>query len=116
MTSNLGPLFDVEEAERLRDHGIANASRPDARKNLLKEVKNIAYMLAVLHGAVTADDVVEWYYETECIRIDKILGNAMGSVFRDKRFRFSGELVPSRRPERRGNMNRIWKPNKRNSS
>jgi hypothetical protein len=105
---NYGPLFDAVEADYRADAGIAQASQPEQRRHLIRQARDVAESIAALRGRVTADDIVEWFDQYEHMRIDKILGNAMGGIFRDKRFYFTGEMTQSRRPERHSNYNRVW--------
>jgi hypothetical protein len=107
-------LFDQAEAYSLKESGIHQALQPVQRKQMLYLAQTVAKELARQRGTVDADAVVEWFLKHRGIRIDRILGNAMGALFRDKDFVPTGEWVPSRRPSRRANHNRVWKLKKRN--
>lgn len=100
------PLFDLIEAERQAEAGIARAQL--RRPNLTAEAKETAVMLGRRKGRVTADDVQRTLIEERGYGPHD-LGNAAGSIFRDRtKWRFTGEYRKSTRVCGHGNLLRVW--------
>lgn len=94
--------FDFREGQRRKEQGISRARHP-----LLEVARNLAVELLQTRESISADDLQfemlrRGYRETE-------LGNAMGAVFRDRRFQWTGEFVTSQRIRANGNLLRLWK-------
>lgn len=105
MWTNQSSLFDLPAALEARDTGIKAAA--SQRSALVVLAREIAVMIAARDGSVNADQVV-----AEMVRRGygiHALGNAAGSIFRDRRFRFTGRFVQSERVHARGNMLREWR-------
>jgi hypothetical protein len=97
-------LFDYGETVRRKEEGMARART--ARSGILAIAQRLAAQICDEYGTVTSDDVA--------MRMEKIgltysgLGNASGSVFRHG-FKWTGEVVTSKRPSTHGRMIRVWR-------
>lgn len=98
-------LFDLPSGLALRDKGIETAAQQKA--SLVIKLRTIAIEICRRQGRVTADDVMAEYVRRGGGIHDP--GNAMGSVFRDKRFEFANDYVTSERIHARGNLLRVWR-------
>lgn len=100
-------IFDLEEGERLRDAGIAQAADTIGRKFLLELAQDIATLYAQNYGTVTYDHV---YAEMVAKGYNPdLLGNAAGNVFRGKEWEFSGEWKQSTRVSNHARAIRVWR-------
>ena len=97
-------LFDLIEAERRKEEGMARAA--DARATALALAKQYAVTLAETHGEITSDDVA-LAMEQDGHRYED-LGNAAGSLFRG-RFEWTGRTATSARVSTHGRIIRVWR-------
>jgi len=74
-------LFDYAQSRKLRDDGIKTAT--SGREQALAKARSIAFWIANMKGFVTADKVRE-EYEYRGGDWAKDLGNAAGSIFKEK--------------------------------
>lgn len=98
--------FDFSAARERRERGIAEAEV--SRAEVLELARRIAVRLAESREdrTVTADDV-----QRELIAQGygpAALGNAAGSIFRGRRWVFTGRWRASERVSNHGHQNRIW--------
>lgn len=103
------PLFDQEEALKARDEGMLRARNAGERQALLVRARGVAESIAVARGEVTADDVVLWYKEHQDVDLTSRLGNAMGSLFKGPRWKWTGRFAVSERVHAHGNRLMIWR-------
>lgn len=98
------PLFDAAESQRHADEGIALAAEHKA--SLVVKAREIAVATCKRKGTATMDDVVREMcvlgYDVHC------LGNSAGSVFKDRRFKFTGHYTKSERIHAKANVLRVW--------
>jgi hypothetical protein len=99
-------LFDLQTAEAAKLAGMDLAAV--ARDSILDEARRAAVFIASLRDdrSVSADDVMERLCSLG--RKPEELGNAAGSVFRGKRWRWNGKWVKSRRETNHARMIRVW--------
>ena len=96
--------FDVAAGEARKEAGIALAMTE--REELLCIARCAAVEIASRKGSATFDDVYllmfirGWHPER--------LGNAAGSVFRGKQWRFTGRWEKSARVSNHARVNRVW--------
>jgi hypothetical protein len=93
-------IFNFKEGQRRKENGIP-------RHPLLEVARELAVELLRTREAISADDVQfemlrRGYRESE-------LGNAMGALFRDKRFEWTGGFVYSARVRANGNRLMLWR-------
>jgi len=100
-------LFDLAEAQRLRDTGINAATEPAHRREMLHYAREIARRICLQAGKATSDDVAEAMH-ADGIPYDA-LGNAAGAVFKDKMFVATGEYRQSTRIASHARIVRVWK-------
>lgn len=100
------PLFDYAESQRHADLGIAVAAENNA--TLLVQAKQIAVRVAMEKPdrCISADDVQERLMVLGWPQ--NALGNAAGSLFRGREWRFTGRTVNSRRIQSHARMMRVW--------
>lgn len=103
----LGPLFDAEKADEAAEEGIARASSPIHRQMTLAGAQDLARHLALMNGRVTADDVVATCADRG-VDLPRMLGNAMGALFRGAEWEMVG-YEKSERVSRHGNVIRVWR-------
>jgi hypothetical protein len=104
MTDGL-PLFDAAAARVAAEQGMARAA--ENKKSLLKFAREVAVELGQRTGLVTADDVQHELGQRGIS--EHALGNAAGSLFRDKtKWIWTGRLVSSERVCSHGNLLRVW--------
>lgn len=101
------PLFDHVEAQARKTRGMSLAA--EKRNPLLGRVQAVAVEVARRKGCITADDVT-----FEMLRLDphyrpEALGNAAGSIFKGKRWQWTGEVLPAIRVESHGRLLRVWR-------
>lgn len=101
------PLFDHALSLALKDEGMALAA--EKRQELLHWVREIAVSICRQRGVVTADDVGKYVYDKHQIDIAKRLGPAMGSLFKDSRFEFTGSRVKSARKKNHAREVKVWR-------
>lgn len=104
MTYTEQSSFNFTESIEARDAGMKVAA--DNRTSLLDHARKIAVEIAKDKGVVTADDV-QRRLERQGIDVHA-LGNAAGSLFRGKHWRWTGELRQSARVHAHGNLLRVW--------
>jgi len=97
-------LFDAAESERLKELGKATAEA-NADQSPLAEAREIAGDLACPEG-ITLDDVMR-------VMVARghdvhVLGNAAGSLFKGKGWRWTGEMRSSARTHRHSGLLRVW--------
>ena len=100
--------FDAEEGTRRREAGMDAAAA--ARKIVLGLARDacVAAALARTDRTATADDAQEWLVGQGYL--SDYLGNAAGSLFRDKdTWEFTGRRAASRRVSNHRHENRIWR-------
>ena len=100
------PLFDYAESQRHAAVGIAVAAENNA--SLCVRAREIAVELCRRFGTVTMDDVQRELVARKICGI-KDLGNAAGSVFRDRRFEFTGRRIKSARIHAHANEIKVWR-------
>lgn len=105
MSETSFPLLDAIAAREAAEQGIAQAA--ENKSSLLEFAKKKAIELGRNNTFVTADDV-QLALVAEGIS-DRALGNAAGSVFRNKKlWRFTGRTVSSERVSSHGRLIRVW--------
>jgi hypothetical protein len=102
-------LFDLAEAERRRDEGMAHAAA--RRAALLAIAQDCAFAIAQREGTCDSDRVAERMAELG--HDYDSLGNAAGSVFRARqafwRWEWTGEARRSARPSTHARVIRVWR-------
>ena len=88
------------EGLKRRDRGMALAA--GAHAEALEYARESAYLFAIAHGEVTVDDVVV----TD--EMSAALGNAAGSIFKEKHWKCVG-FRKSARPTAHARIVRVWK-------
>ena len=97
-------LFDLMEGERLKEDGMSAAAY--SKEELLAKARAIARSAAAAHPQRTCHaDIVKQRMEEEGL---PDLGNAAGSIFRGKEWRFTGRWIKSSRVSRHANENKLW--------
>ena len=96
--------FDVVMGEARKEAGIALAS--EERGDLLEAAQLTAYALCLTKGTVTYDDVF-LAMQARGLHPER-LGNAAGSVFRGKQWRFTSRWEKSARVSNHARVNRVW--------
>ena len=99
-------LFDLAEAQRLKEEGMASAAAN--KHDLLKHARHVAKQIAMLRDSrtVTADDVSRAFAREG---VTDSLGNAAGSIFRGKDWEFTGERVNSQRKTNHSREIKVWR-------
>ena len=99
-------LFDLAEAQRLKEEGMASAAAN--KHDLLKHARHVAKQIAMLRDSrtVTADDVSRAFAREG---ITDSLANAAGSIFRGKDWEFTGERVNSQRKTNHSREIKVWR-------
>jgi len=96
--------FDIAEGEQRKEAGLQLAAME--RDELLKSAKELAVWMANAYGTVTYDDV---FHQLMLAGLHpEMLGNAAGSVFRGKEWRFTGRWEKSARVSNHARVNRVW--------
>lgn len=98
------PLFDLIAAREAAEIGIAQAAAN--KPGLLAFAKDIAAEIGRKQRFVTADDV-QFELNRRSVS-EEALGNAAGSLFKGKVWRFTGRFVPCQRENSHGRMLRVW--------
>ena len=96
--------IDLIQGQLLRDRGLALSAMPKAE--LLHLARETAYNIARIDGEVTSDDVRQ--------ALNIVPGRAnganwIGSIFRDKRFEWTGRVISSKIPKNHAALIKIWK-------
>ena len=100
----------MEQSElglQLKEEGMKKAA--DGRPFLLEVARDTAWMIAIERGEVTSDDVAEMMEDNGYFWSD--LGNARGSVFVGKEWKFTGRYKKSTRPSAHARDIKIWELN-----
>ena len=99
-------LFDLAEAKRLKEEGMASAAAN--KHDLLKHARHVAKQIAMLRDSrtVTADDVSRAFAREG---ITDSLGNAAGSIFRGSDWEFTGERINSQRKTNHSREIKVWR-------
>ncbi len=94
--------FDLTEGEQRRDAGmaVAESNHPEG----IAVAKQVAVELAQQRGDVTADDV-----QAEMAERRIHLRNAAGSIFKGKRWEWTGRVVKSSRVSNHARILRVWR-------
>lgn len=95
--------FDLDQGEALRDEGMAMAAL--TQSELLAEARDEAVRIARAQGYVTIDDVRRAAHVPPGTTNGQ---NWIGSVFKDKRFVWTGRMKKSEIPSNHGRMIRVW--------
>ena len=103
----MGDLFDFASGNALKTEGMETAAANKAE--LLQKARGIAERTAQMRSdqCCTSDDVA--------MRMQYLgyrygdLGNAAGSIFASKRWRFTGDRVKSRRPAAHAREIKVWR-------
>ena len=96
-------LFDGPLSDHLKTEGMAKAA--DNAPTALQLARNIADELYRQKGVVNADDVGRVLKQRYGI---DTLGPASGSLFRDRKWKFTGRWVKSKRITNHSRMIREW--------
>lgn len=105
MSETAFPLLDAIAANEAAEQGIAQAAAK--KRSVLEFAKKKAIELGRQNWCVTADDV-QLALVAEGIS-DRALGNAAGSVFKDKTlWRYANRVVKSERVSSHGRLIRVW--------
>jgi len=88
--------LDKEESTKRKAEGMELATK--SKHELLDEARKEAIRVCETKGYVTADDICDFD-----------LGPAAGSVFKDKRFEFTGGRVLSAQPKNHGRELKVWR-------
>ena len=95
--------FSLQRGKAARDEGIALATLPRAEQ--LRRARLFAQRICEIKGRVTIDDV------RAMMEIPAGASNGsnwIGSVFRDKRFVWTGEMVQSTLSSNHARMIKVW--------
>lgn len=96
-------IFNAGESTQRKNDGMALAA--DNRKEDLAAARVIAEELGAGGAWVTADDVGRELYERHGI---KTLGPAAGTLFKGKRWVWTGTFKPSKRITNHARLLRVW--------
>ena len=94
-------IFDLEAARREREEGIRKAEV--GNQEFLNAARALAIHICRQRGTVTMDDI------RRELRVAPRHPNAYGSVFKNARFKFTGEYRQSELKSRHGSMQRVWR-------
>ena len=95
--------FDLDQGHALRDEGMAIAALN--RAEFLAETRDEAVRIARAQGYVTIDDVRRAVHVPPGTTNSQ---NWIGSVFKDRRFAWTGRMKKSEIPSNHGRLIRIW--------
>lgn len=98
------PLFDLSEGIRLRDKGMGNAAYSYGADEWLSQARNVAAILAAKNGETDIDQVLKL-----CPRPLSVSVNSTGSVFKDKRFVFTGNRKQSSKTNAHAREIKLWR-------
>lgn len=96
--------FDEERGLQLKEIGMALAA--ENNKMLLLISREVAEKIAKEKGKVTSDDVRLYLNLRPSAKRDS--NNWMGSIFRDRRFTWTGEYVRSKLPLNHAAPIKVW--------
>jgi hypothetical protein len=99
------PLFDSLRGQQRKREGMDVAA--NRRTRILALARTVAERHAELYGTVTIDDVMQGL--TTCGLEPADLGQAAGSVFRGKAFKWTGAWMESKRPSNHARAVRVWR-------
>ena len=107
IVKNIPDLFDLLEANQLKETGMTNAMN-GSKHLLLDRARHVAKQIAMLRDSrtVSADDVFKALAEEG---ITESLGNAAGSLFRGSEWEFTGERIKSRRISNHAREIKVWR-------
>ena len=107
MTQQEQKEFDFHSGQALKKTGMEMAA--EKRSDVLDVARHIALRLARRNKdqECTADEVQRVMVQSGYTPSD--LGNAAGSIFKEKKWKWTGRCVPSTRTSRRGNPIRVWR-------
>lgn len=97
-------LFDFEKAKAARDAGMALAAE---KSDLLSEWRRIALEIALKRSdrRVSIDDVGE---EVQRRGLPSSLGNAAGSLFKERHWVFTGDRINSKKVSSHAREIKVW--------
>jgi hypothetical protein len=96
--------FDLDKGLALKEIGMNLAA--DSKSANLTLAKEIAIQIALKDPNQECNiDLVQMIV----IPMGIVLGNSAGSVFKDKRWEFSGKWIPSSRISNHGHSVRVWR-------
>ena len=103
----MGDLFDFASGNALKNEGMQAAATHQAE--LLQIARNAAEWVAnhIRYGTCTSDDVAMRMQYLGYRYSD--LGNAAGSIFAGKKWRFTGDRIRSQRPSAHAREIKIWR-------
>ena len=98
-------LFDFEQAKKNRDVGMALAAD---RSDLLGEWRRIALEVALKRAdrRISIDDVGR---EVQKRGLSNTLGNAAGSLFKERHWHFTGDRINSKKISSHAREIKVWK-------
>jgi len=96
-------VYDEVESQARKDAGMLQAE--ENQPTLVQIARQIAIELCQKNGTTTADEVGQVLWRDHGI---DSLGPAAGSVFRDKRFEFTGRRVRSKRVSNHARELKVW--------
>lgn len=100
--------LDLGAAREQRDLGMARAAAAGNNKALLAISREVAEEIAAKKGTVTCEDVrAALTLVPQHHRRDS--QNWMGSMFKDRRFEWTGEYVTCRIPCNHANRHKVWR-------
>lgn len=97
-----GSDYDQKRSDELKEKGMKRAVEFHGGPLIL--ARQFAFKHAFEKGEVTADDVSEFMEG-----IGETIGPWMGSVFRSKKFVWTGRFTKSRRVSNHSRLLRVWK-------
>ena len=99
--------LDLDAAIEQRDLGMARAAAAGDNRKMLALSRDVAEEIARLNGVVTSDDV---RYRLNLAPSNKRDSqNWMGSMFKDRRFVWTGKYVKCRIPCNHANNIKVWR-------
>lgn len=101
--------FDLPEAQVQKEDGMQAAAESEKRRLALDCAREAVEDAALGRGSQTAtiDDAYEALLRAGFP--ESILGNAAGSVFRGLKWKWTGQMVPSKRVSNHGRIVRVWR-------
>ena len=97
-------LFDLTRGEKLKREGMNKAA--DSRERQLAYARHVAEQIALSREDRTCDaDLVQKVLIPDNIA----LGNSAGSLFRNKKWKWTGKFKKSERPMNHARLIRVWK-------
>ena len=99
-------LFSIAEGEHRKREGMGRVA--EAKETALSRARVSARELGRSRRFVTIDDVISSLQFFDGVVMSRALGNAAGSVFREKCWRLTGQWVKSRRASNHARSVRVW--------